>query len=185
MVDFAIVLQPSDKLMSKLPHLHATTPSAAARSYNHSLYNPIIDRPIAVSIETKREADNFESGLFQLGIWTTAQLTRLSELLAAAGHGNTTLPVLPTLLVQGPSWHFCLASRGVERGTVSSITVFPPVSLARTLTRLDVQIIWHSISIGDSTTRLGVYTIVSVLLLLMEWTEKEFRPWFEGNVVPA
>lgn len=120
MVDFAIVLQPNANLKSKLPYLCSSVPGAP-RSYNHSIHSPILVRPIAVSIETKREADNYEPGLLQLGIWTSAHFARLSELLTTAGHGDTTLPVLPTLLVQGPLWRFCLASRTPDNGTVSEI----------------------------------------------------------------
>lgn len=93
MVGFAIVLQPSNNLTSKLSRFCSSVPGAA-RSYNHILYNSIIDRPIAVSIETRRESDNFEAGLFQLGTWTSAPFAHLAELLQAAAHSNTTLPVL-------------------------------------------------------------------------------------------
>jgi hypothetical protein len=45
-----------------------------------------------------------------------------------------------------------------------------------------IQKIWSKLDFGDVATYRGVYTIISVLLLLMDWAETQYRPWFEENI---
>lgn len=44
---------------------------------------------------------------------------------------------------------------------------------------------WHDIHIGDTTTRYGVFEIITPVQLLMDWAEREYRPWFVANVLPS
>ncbi|KAG9765045.1 hypothetical protein KCU73_g674, partial [Aureobasidium melanogenum] len=42
--------------------------------------------------------------------------------------------------------------------------------------------IWSKLDFDDVATHRGVYTTISVLLLLMNWAETQYRPWFEENI---
>jgi len=47
---------------------------------------------------------------------------------------------------------------------------------------MSIQKIWSKLDFGDVATHRGVYTTISVLLLLMDWAETQYRPWFEENI---
>jgi hypothetical protein len=47
-----------------------------------------------------------------------------------------------------------------------------------------LQNIHAKIDFGDASTRYGVFKIISVLQLLIDWAEIQYRPWFEQNAVP-
>ena len=80
-------------------------------SFNHTLHPPLLRRPIAVSIETKRQGENFHDALAQLGVWSAAHFARLTELLVAAGRAHFRPPMLPLLVSQGSDWKFLLAEK--------------------------------------------------------------------------
>jgi hypothetical protein len=45
--------------------------------------------------------------------------------------------------------------------------------MATSISKLDV---------GDVATHLGVYTTISVLLVLIDWAETQYRHWFGENI---
>lgn len=153
-VDFVFFLEPSkvtEGFFGALPwepnHGH---------DFNHTLHDPIAERPIAISMETKREGEGQSTGRAQLDIWVAAHLNRLQEM----GRAETVLPILPLLLTQGPVWSLLLARR--ERDGETWITT-----------------IYEKITLGDITMPSGVFKVTSSLLLLMHWAQTQFRSWFE------
>ncbi|THY39233.1 hypothetical protein D6C98_10080 [Aureobasidium pullulans] len=158
-VDFALVLEDSDVLRAAAARL-PNNADKGVFSYNHTSYSPLLRRPIAVSIETKRQGEHFRDALAQLGVWTSAHFARLTELLTAAGRSHVRPPMLPCLIAQGSDWKFILAEKTLA-GEVK---------------------IWSKLDFGDVATHRGVYTTISVLLLLMDWAETQYRPWFEENI---
>lgn len=42
-----------------------------------------------------------------------------------------------------------------------------------------MQTLWHFPRFGDSNSVLGIYQIVRVLQLLIDWSVTSYRPWFE------
>jgi hypothetical protein len=159
MVDFALVLEDSDSLGAAATRLRINADKGVF-SFNHTTHSPLLRRPIAVSIETKRQGEHFQDALDQLGVWTSAHYARLTELLTAAGRSHIRPPMLPCLVAQGSDWKFIIAEKTLA-GEVK---------------------IWSKLDIGDVATHRGVYTIISVLLLLMDWAETQYRPWFEENI---
>ncbi|KAK4906634.1 hypothetical protein LTR49_024247 [Elasticomyces elasticus] len=154
-VDFVFFLEPSnviEKAFGDLPweanHGH---------DFNHTLYGPIANRPIAISMETKREGEGQATGRAQLEIWVAAHFNRLQEMACEEAEE---LPFLPLLLAQGPVWSLLFAHRQREGQTW-------------------VTIIYEKITLGDVTTPSGVFRVISSLLLLMHWAQTRFRPWFE------
>ncbi|KAG9512305.1 hypothetical protein KCV07_g9540, partial [Aureobasidium melanogenum] len=159
MVDFALVLEDSDALRAAATRLPVNADKGVF-SFNHTTHSPLLRRPIAVSIETKRQGEHFQDALDQLGVWTSAHFARLTELLTAAGRSHVRPPMLPCLVAQGSDWKFILAEKTLA-GEVK---------------------IWSKLDFDDVATHRGVYTTISVLLLLMDWAETQYRPWFEENI---
>ncbi|THY34173.1 hypothetical protein D6C86_02056 [Aureobasidium pullulans] len=95
----------------------------------------------------------------QLGIWVSAQYLKLKELLT---HNSQplTLPWLPLWIVNGEQRHLL------------------PASYSDGITTL-----WSKHLIADSSTLTGIYTVISVLQLLFQWANTEYRSWFKDNAV--
>ncbi|CAC9895448.1 unnamed protein product, partial [Aureobasidium pullulans] len=129
------------------------------RSWNHSQDEILRSEPICVNVETKSDSGNMTEAEIQLGIWVSAQYLKLKELLT---HNSKplTLPWLPLLIVNGELWYLLVASHS------NGITT-----------------IWSKHLIADSSELTGIYTIISVLQLLFQWANKEYRPWFKDNAV--
>ncbi|THV91991.1 hypothetical protein D6D27_05160 [Aureobasidium pullulans] len=159
MVDFALVLEDSDALRAAAARLPINA-GKGVFSFNHTTHSPQLRRPIAVSIETKRQGERFQDALDQLGVWTSAHFARLTELLTATGRSHVRPPMLPCLVAQGSDWKFILAEKTLA-GEVK---------------------IWSKLDVGDVATHHGVYNTISVLLLLMDWAESQYRPWLEENI---
>lgn len=162
MVDWAIVLRPIGSLRGALSCVRRH-PDGGQLSFNHSRYGPLVDKPIVVSIETKPEGENLQQAYVQLAVWASAHMNRLRQLLTDtnAAATATLLPHLPLLVAQGSQWSFLIASRDAD-GTTH---------------------IYAKIEFGDASTRHGVFKVISVLQLLINWAEAEYRPWFEENAI--
>lgn len=83
------------------------------QSINHTDYQPLIDLPITVSIETKRGAENWNKALLQMGTWQAAQLRCLTR--------ESGIDFLPGLVIQGHQWHFIVSVRDGTRSVSSLI----------------------------------------------------------------
>jgi hypothetical protein len=118
MVDFALVLRPKEKLASALP-LTGECIDGGVRSFNHTGYGPLIDKPIVVSIETKSEGESLQEAEVRLAVWAAAHLSRLRDLLDESKTETNDLPWLPLLIAQGPQWYFLFTSRSGAGTTVS------------------------------------------------------------------
>ncbi|KAG9738132.1 hypothetical protein KCU59_g9116, partial [Aureobasidium melanogenum] len=159
MVDWAVVLRPVGNLDGALAR-GRRLPDGGQLSFNHSRYGPLVDKPIVVSIETKPEGENLQQAYVQLAVWASSHLNRLRQLLtdadapAAETAASHVLPHLPLLIAQGSQWSFLFACRQAD-GTTH---------------------IHAKIEFGDACTRHGVFKIVSVLQLLINWAELEYRP---------
>ncbi|KAK3613281.1 hypothetical protein LTR56_027978, partial [Elasticomyces elasticus] len=77
-IDFVFFLEPTsnrERAFGDLPW----EPSHG-RDFNHTLHRHIANRPIMISMETKREGEGQIIGRAQLEIWVTAQFNRLQEM---------------------------------------------------------------------------------------------------------
>ncbi|GAB7354877.1 hypothetical protein MBLNU459_g5519t2 [Dothideomycetes sp. NU459] len=158
MVDFAIVLQPSDELRHAFIHVRRRNDDKV-RSFNHTYYDPVLDKPIVVSMVTESEWGGLVGSYNRLAVWAAAHLSRLEELIGDKDCSYT-LPFLPCLLARDSRYYLLYADGPVHGAT-----------------RL-----WASIDIGDVSTYFGLLKIISVLQLLMAWAELSYRPWFESLV---
>ncbi|KAK5109012.1 hypothetical protein LTR85_003793 [Meristemomyces frigidus] len=156
-IDFVIFLEPSNVLDRAFGDLPWETNHG--RDFNHTLYGPIANRPIAISIETKLEGEGQTTGRAQLEIWVAAHFNRLQEIVCDQTRRS---PFLPLLLTQGPVWSLLFAHRDREGQTW-------------------VTTIYEKVTLGDVTHPSAVFKVVSSLLLLMHWAQIQFRPWFERS----
>ncbi|KAG9514263.1 hypothetical protein KCU93_g9817, partial [Aureobasidium melanogenum] len=156
--------QNEDQTMSPLPRSSRLTQTtcSSALSFNHSRYGPFwVDRPIVISVETKHEGENIQQAYVQLAVWASAHMNFLCQVLADAASVTASkvaagiiLPPLPLLIAQGSQWSFLFASRQAD-GTIRIHAV---------------------IDFGDGSTRNGVYKVISVLRLLINWLEVSIAP---------
>jgi hypothetical protein len=82
-VDFCVHLNPENDTTSlaartKIKHLIGKLPG---KVFNFTSFHPLYDRPIALSIETKRPTEGIDVAKLQLGVWQTAHWTFLSTLV--------------------------------------------------------------------------------------------------------
>ncbi|KAJ4307385.1 hypothetical protein N0V84_012775, partial [Fusarium piperis] len=111
MVDFCITLDGEPTRRQVVEHLKSNN----HKSINHTDYQPLRFRPIAISIETKTPDGSTEEAKTQLSVWTSAYIARLRALAAtsnkAAGLGIT----LPIINIQGAQWELLLAVDYMDR----------------------------------------------------------------------
>lgn len=156
MVDFALVLSESK-----------TTPLGSAiwdavraappdeRSVNQSTYMPLTLRPLGVSIETKASASVAE-GRVQLGLWTAAWFARMQAWVSAKpAKGMPT--AMPVVLVSESYWTLSFVC---DRGTEFEFV--------------------YEIPIGDTRSLVGLYKLLAVLRVLVQWMDTDLRTFFEN-----
>ncbi|KAK1046957.1 hypothetical protein LTR74_017836, partial [Friedmanniomyces endolithicus] len=160
-VNFVFFLEPTNNTERAFGGL--TWEPNPGRDFNHTLHGPIANRPIAISLETKREGEGQIMGRAQLENLVAAHFNRLQEMADCEADG---LPSLPLLLTQEPKWSFFLARR--ERAGETWATT-----------------IYEKIMLGDVTKPSGLRQVILSLLLLMHWAQTESRPWLEGMLAAS
>ena len=161
MVDFCICLAGDDIVAASQRRLKTASDS---NSINHTSYQPIRDRPIAISIETKTLEGSSQEAKAQLSIWASAHLKRLRSLAgkssAKTSHAvGITLPVLST---SGGDWTLLFVKDGIS----------------------GVEVI-ETLSVGNTKSLVGSYKLVSVLRQLGLWVQTTFRPWAMENLLAS
>jgi hypothetical protein len=160
MVDFGMVLQveKSDSLFQAWKGLRPE--DDGTRYFNHTDAPQIAQKPIVVSIETKRSGSGEAEGNLQLQIWVAAQFQRLAEIRKTMPSSQRVY--LPLLLVLGSEWYYRIAE-GIygEDGGLVEITVY------------------QKQAIGDVKSVGGVFSVLGALHALIKWAHEVYRPWFE------
>ena len=165
MVDFAYVLQPSPATQAGFRNLEVEV-DAPCESFNHTCHNTIIDKPIAISIETESGTAAGDAGLTQLSIWVRAHISKLNRLLRSAGREEGTaalLPPLPLVIAHGNQWQFLFAVEDASLGTLT---------------------LYRYCNDLPTTTSFGIYKTIAALQLLLHYAQTRIRPWFEVNALP-
>lgn len=155
MVDFVITLDSTSVVAAAKDQIRLQ--GGSPRSINHTEYQPLRYRPIAISIETKPTNGSIDEGMTQLAVWSSAYMSRLKELSttsdkAAAGVGIGV--TLPLLLVRGSQWSLMMA-----------------VDQVREMKLLDFGVI------GNTSTLVGCYKMVAQLRCFAEWSTTTFQEW--------
>jgi hypothetical protein len=111
------------------------------QTINQSMYTPLLDWPIGISIETKADGAN-EAGRVQLAIWTAAWHERMKDLMMTAGtwSSDTRFITIPLLLIVEHNW---VLSFACDRGD-----------------RLEIV---GEMTLGETASLKGLYTLIAVL----------------------
>ncbi|RMJ10060.1 hypothetical protein CDV36_010315 [Fusarium kuroshium] len=183
-VDFCIYLDPScDQQHADVPHvIDALRDVLPLGAFNHTNLNSLSDRPIAVSIETKKTGEGWENARLQMQVWSAAHwqfLRKLLELrqrvseeisrigqqaIGAAATDPEPTPVvgyklpdfLPGIIIQGHDWHLVITTREGDK-----------------------IIFWQKKTFGNTSSSKGIYQIICTLQLLRRWAQVEYWVWLQ------
>ncbi|KAK7429688.1 hypothetical protein QQZ08_003714 [Neonectria magnoliae] len=156
MVDFCIALA-GDGIMRTARRRNDVNKST---SINHTSYEPVRDRPIAVNIETKTPASSSKEAEAQLSVWTLGHLKRLRSLACTS---NSTLVIdvtIPVIYVCGGDWKLYFV-----RDRVDGIDLI------------------EACSIGDTRTLVGCYKVATFLRYLGVWMKTVYQDWLLENAL--
>ncbi|EEU38524.1 uncharacterized protein NECHADRAFT_88651 [Fusarium vanettenii 77-13-4] len=160
-VDYAIFINPildtpePTNTQRAVQHLQRHSPES---SVNHTGFSLLRDRPIAISIETKRYGGQERKAEFQLGSWLAAQWKLLAE--QAAPEGLRELPFIPGIIVNGHEWKMVAATYADGK------------------TKL-----WTNQEFGTTRSVLRTFQIVAALRRLRKWSLEEYWPWYKRYVL--
>ncbi|KAH7009956.1 hypothetical protein EDB80DRAFT_838956, partial [Ilyonectria destructans] len=180
-VDFCISVEPENDESLKATTATSTQPAILRfrdtlpdRILNFTDFAPLEKRPIALSIETKKPSEGFDSAKLQLGVWQMAHWSFLrylaerpiAEAQAEAEGGEKTdgsiklPPFIPGIIIQGHDWHLNFTTSEGEQ------TLF-----------------WQKVLIGSTSSAKGVYQIVHILQVLRQWVKDEYWPWLRDVIL--
>ncbi|KAI0402328.1 hypothetical protein F4802DRAFT_377536 [Xylaria palmicola] len=149
-VDFAIALEPGGPGGS-VDQIEALRESMPGWSVNHTDYTPLINRPIAVSVETKRTNDDFEKARVQLMVWLAAHWMKVESMTGCPPE------VLPAIIIQGHNWYLVTSTRASD----------------------GKKFLWCKHNFGSTSTPLGIYKIAWTLRYLAKWAVDMHWSWFK------
>ncbi|KAF4982283.1 hypothetical protein FZEAL_2069 [Fusarium zealandicum] len=130
MVDFCITLGGADMTDAVKGRLKPGT----YKSINHTDYQPLRFRPIAISIETKTPDGSSQEAKAQLSVWTTAYIARLRQLAGTSDNASGLGITLPIVTVRGGQWELLFA---VDRADQIEILTLPLPSIGDTTSIVD------------------------------------------------
>lgn len=124
---------------------------------NHTECPAFRNRPVSVSIETKKQGGTGkEDAELQLGTWYAAQW----NFLEAQSSSLDGLDFLPAVVVRGHEWSFVATTREGMK-----------------------TILWVEKPFGSTTSGLGVYKVVWTLQRLAKWSKEVYWPWYKKNLL--
>lgn len=156
MVDFCVAIRPATHTM---PMVRSAIDARPGFSINHTNWGILTERPIAISIETKKDGQGKELAIIQIATWHAAQWRSIlwgNELPA-----SPRLEFLAGIVVVGHLWMFVPTIRGEGEQTIT----------------LD------SLVIGNTTSVFGIYKLLAVMQVLKRWAEEQFWPAFQHDVL--
>jgi hypothetical protein len=166
--------KPADSTPAAREAVAALRARLPAGVINHTDYRPLRERPVAWSIETKKTGEGWDSATLQLGIWQSAHWSFLRDLVAMQGHGTGTgtgtgtdadndvdaLPgFIPGLIIQGHDWHLVASTHDGDQ-----------------------TVLWQKLTLGSTSSTMGIYQIVCALQVLRQWTEQTYWPWLRAVI---
>ncbi|CAG9952013.1 unnamed protein product [Clonostachys rosea f. rosea IK726] len=157
MVDYCLSIQPCESRHREvIDHIRASRPGC---SINHSDQGAqMMKHPIAISIETKRHGEQYDTALLQIATWHSAQWRSLRW----GGRDISNIEFLAGLIVQGHDWQFVATAPG--DGENGLVRVFRP-----------------GIHIGDTRSEEAIYKLLVSLQRLAAWAEDVFWPAFKAD----
>lgn len=168
MVDFGLCLDDDNiPALDSAYRNHLVKGEEEVKTWNHTSATQISTKPLAVSVETKREGDSSAKAELQLATWVIAHFRRLLEIRKARipEKGADRVIFLPLLKVLGSTWSFALGQcrYGLDdnKGNTRDVTIF-----------------WKY-DLGDVSDHFGCFRVLRALLLLISWIHDHYLPWLE------
>ncbi|KPM42298.1 hypothetical protein AK830_g4250 [Neonectria ditissima] len=155
-VDFCIMIRPQEAS----PEHEAIETLCRCRhgqTINHTDWGNLCKDPIAISIETKRQGENWDNAFLQMGTWQSAKWRSLHsgrerKLLLSS------IEFMPGIIIQRHSWLFVATTLRSQKATLH-----------------------HHVAIGDTGTELTIYKLVMSLQYLQRWVEESYWPGVQNR----
>ncbi|CAG9945542.1 unnamed protein product [Clonostachys rosea f. rosea IK726] len=160
-VDFCIYIDPAydQKHTDSSTLISSMCDRIVDGSINHTDYTPLAERPLAVSIETKKLGGNWNKATLQMSVSQAAQWNLIHEITVPGTRPNEGLDYIPGIIIQGHNWFLAITTREGKR------TVF-----------------WNKLDLGATDTIEGIYKLVYGLQVLREWARDIYWPAFRNRV---
>ncbi|KAM0342935.1 hypothetical protein ACHAPU_009053 [Fusarium lateritium] len=174
-VDFCAYIDPAhDSKADVSETIRALRSVLPLGMFNYTNQSLLKDKPIAVSIETKKTGEGWDNARLQMEVWMAAhwqflrQLLKLRQRMAeevakkqkqtpSAPEKSWKLPeYLPGIIIQGHDWHLIITTPEGERIAF-----------------------WQKKLFGQTSESKGIYAIVHNLQLLREWALDEYWKWMK------
>jgi hypothetical protein len=158
MTDYAMILLPDHEMHQAILQVLSDLPEED-QNINQTRFAPVKYRPITVNIGVKLPEEGNNDMMVKLAVWTAAQLKKLNVL------SGTLAPVgIPLVSVERHDWR-----------------------LYSTFQKDDGKVVRQSVRgndrFGDSSSILGIYKVIAAIQVLAEWSDTEYRAWFEEEVL--
>ncbi|KAG5758250.1 hypothetical protein H9Q72_013616 [Fusarium xylarioides] len=176
-VDFCAYIDPAhDSAADVSDTIRALRSVLPLGMFNYTNQSLLKDKPIAVSIETKKTGEGWDNARLQMEVWMAAHWQFLRQLLdlrqrmaeqvakklgsALPGPGldkTWKLPeFLPGIIIQGHDWYLIITTPEGEKIAF-----------------------WQKKLLGQTSESKGIYAIVFNLQLLREWAMNEYWKWMK------
>ncbi|KAK7429856.1 hypothetical protein QQZ08_003701 [Neonectria magnoliae] len=168
MVDYCLYLGRNQEGAESLEAHQKLSARILTLSVNHTEFQRLRLRPMALSIETKGPAHGLDVAEVQMGIWHAAQwsslrsavFSSLESRVSAEEQGKETedamlrFPLISGVIIQGHKWLFVLSTREQFK------TIF-----------------WTKRQFGTTQSIVDVYQVFAGLRQLAAWAENVHLPW--------
>ncbi|KPM39251.1 hypothetical protein AK830_g7300 [Neonectria ditissima] len=171
-IDFCIYIDPANDETISSAEMKSSVAATKSRrpgaTVNHTNYVPLSDRPIALSIETKKPGEAWEAALLQLGVWKAAHWNSLEHLCEGQEQDqqeqeqqqdnpdSPRLPFvdfIPGIVIQGHDWLLVLSLREDEK-----------------------TVLYSKINMGATNSLMGIYKIMHSLQVIRQWATDTYWP---------
>ncbi|CAJ0549878.1 Ff.00g064730.m01.CDS01 [Fusarium sp. VM40] len=158
MVDFCVLYEP-ERGSDEEKAIETTSSTRPGRSINHTdSSRDLCQRPIALSIETKRPHMEGDSATLQISTWHSAQWRSLRYGPATT---TRTIEFLPGIIVQGHEWRF----------------------VASVLDSNNKSWLLEEVRLGGTDSEIGIYALVLTLQRLRKWMIEDYWPTFKADIL--
>lgn len=150
-IDFCVAIRPNQQDSAIVKECCKLT---IDNSINHTSFQPLLDKPIGLSLETKTPGAQWDQAVLQVSVWQAAQWRFLVYLARTCGYNADNYedivallpPFLPGIIIQGHDWNFVATTYDGKETTI-----------------------WTTFRIGSTENALGVYRIICVLQYIRQW----------------
>jgi hypothetical protein len=160
LVDFCIYMQPGRDSPEQAAIDNMRYRDRPSRSINHVDSGLLNKHPIAISIETKREGEDYTNAINQMATWHSAQLRSLCYVSPGITRTLSHIELLPGIIVQGHDWNF-----------------------VATIQRDGKAFTFHKLPIGTTRTRQGIFKVLLALQYLEHWIQTKYWSAFKTDIL--